>query len=150
MKAYLYLFSLTAFGIFTPTDTMAAEKLCGKTASLVIKADSQMHFTIPDKFKIESDYCDVPQGEKHANYIFKLLDATNRVIYQKKFILEEFSHFEEVSNKDEGKISKNKIALKGAQRILKIPLNITTEKATKFSITKIKNEELSSGGEFKW
>lgn len=148
MKIKIYL-ALIIFSLTTPS-VFSSDKLCGKTASLVVKANAEMNFTIPEKFKIESDYCDVPQGEKHANYVLKLWDVTNRVIYEKNFILEEFSHYEEIPKDKEGKIVNNKVALKGAQRILKIPLNNTTEKAVKFTVTSLKDESKSNGGDFKW
>ncbi len=151
MKLIKFFFFLSAFGTSALfIGTHASEKLCGKTASLIVKANSQMEFTIPEKFKIDDDYCDVPNGEKHANYIFRLLDATKRVIYEKKFILEEFSHFEEISTKVEGKIANNKIEKKGSQRILKIPYNENILKAETFSITNINDQSKTSQGAFKW
>lgn len=144
IKLVLVTISLLSF------PTFSSDKLCGKTASLVVKADAEMKFTIPEKFKIESDYCDVPKGERNANYVLKLLDITNRVIYEKNFILEEISHYEEIPSDKEGKIVNNKIAKKGAQRILKIPLNATTEKAIKFSVTNLIDNTKTTGGDFKW
>lgn len=150
MKIKIFLSSLFLVCAFNTSSLFASDKLCGKTASLVIKANAEMVFQIVEKFKIETEHCDVPQGEKHANYILKLSDATNRVIYEKKFILEEFSHYEEIPKDQNGKIVNNKIAKKGAQRILKIPLNSTTEKAVKFTITSLNDGTKTNGGDFKW
>lgn len=150
MKIKVFFSSLVWLWAISISPLMASDKLCGKTASLVIKANAEMVFQIAEKFKIESDYCDVPHGEKHANYILRLSDETNRVIYEKKFILEEFSHYEEIPKDQNGKIVSNKIAKKGAQRILKIPFNSTTEKAVKFSITNLNDKTKTNDGEFKW
>lgn len=149
MKLQKLFFSLIFFQL-SALNLQASEKLCGKASSLVLKMNAENQFTIVEKIKLTDEYCDTPNGELNANFVLKLYDATQRVVYQKKFILEEFSHFEEIPKNAEGKITKNKVVQKGSQRILKIPFNTSTSSATKFSINKLSNESIKTEGAFKW
>ncbi len=126
-----------------------AETLCGKAVSLVLKADKEANVKITDKFILKDEFCDTGSPEVQSNFKISFFDETNKVIFEKGFFAEQFSHFEQFDDKKSGKPVNNKITKEGFERILKIPFNDKMKTTKKYQITSLKDQKTFTG-EIKW
>lgn len=137
------------FGLILFQGISHAETLCGKTVSLVLKADKESNVKIVDKFNLKDEFCDTGSPEAQSNFKISFFDETNRVVFEKSFFAEQFSHFEQFDDQKSGKAVNNKITKEGFERILKIPFNEKIKTTKKYQIVSIKDKKTYTG-EIKW
>lgn len=137
------------FTLFFFHGLIHAETLCGKAVSLVLKADKNYNVKVVDKFILKDEFCDTGAPEVQSNYKISFYDETNRVVFEKGFFAEQFSHFEQFDDKKSGKPVNNKISKDGFERILKVPFNDKIKTTKKYQITSLKDQK-TFVGEIKW
>lgn len=156
MSKLMYLITFLSVVLFNSESSFGQELkkelgICGKSMSAIFKIAQKAPPVLDGAFMKEDEFCDKGRYEENANFIIRLYNAEDKLVYDKRVYLNPMVFHEGFTDKkDPGAIKKTKITQDANSRIVKFPVSKEMGTITKYKIESLEDKKTYEMQKLKW
>lgn len=125
--------------------------ICGKSMNAIFKAGEKINPTLETAVMKDEEFCDNGRYEQGANFVIKLYNASDKLVYDKYIYLNPMVFHEGFDEKEPTKFAKTKIVSDSNSRIVKFPVSKEMGEITKYKVESLlKDKKVYDIQKIKW